>query len=46
MVDFGIHEKAGIEDSLDMYPHSSEPLKGNGPVIDAIVSIARKLGKN
>jgi 3-keto-5-aminohexanoate cleavage enzyme len=37
--------RVGMEDSVYMYPHSTEPLKGNGPVIDAVATIARKLGR-
>jgi 3-keto-5-aminohexanoate cleavage enzyme len=37
--------RVGMEDSVYLFPHSTEPLKGNGPIIDAVATIARALGR-
>ena len=37
--------RVGLEDSTYMYPHSTELLKGNGKIIEAVAGIARYLGR-
>jgi uncharacterized protein (DUF849 family) len=37
--------RVGMEDAVYMYPHRDDFIKGNGPMVEAVASIARYLGR-